>query len=251
MGSDVDGMRGHLSATAFSRRGLHGRLVDALGRRIVGGAIPPGETIDGEAIEAEFEVSRTVVREALKVLSAKGLVDARPRLGTFVRERVYWNLLDSDVMAWRGGGDSPDARLVLELGEVRAIVEPGAAALAAVRRSDAQLERIRAALLAMERNADFSLDETIDADVEFHLAILGAAGNELMERFEVMLVPALRARNAVTLRHQHGREYLTHHREVFDAIERSDGPAAESAMRALLVSAARDVEQVLRIDARG
>ena len=112
-------MHGHVSATAFSRRGLHGQLVDALGSRIVGGEIQPGETIDGEAIEAEFEVSRTVVREALKVLSAKGLIDARPRLGTFVRDRAYWNLLDADVMAWRGRAENPDSRLVLELGEVR------------------------------------------------------------------------------------------------------------------------------------
>ena len=238
-------MHGHVSATAFSRRGLHGQLVDALGSRIVGGEIQPGETIDGEAIEAEFEVSRTVVREALKVLSAKGLIDARPRLGTFVRDRAYWNLLDADVMAWRGRAENPDSRLVLELGEVRTIIEPGAAALAAARRTDEQLARIRAAMEAMERSEGTSLDGTIDADVEFHLGILVAAGNELMERFEVMMVPAMRARNTVAMRHQHGKEYLGQHRKVFEAIERSDPGAAEAEMRSLLASAAKDAEQAL------
>jgi DNA-binding FadR family transcriptional regulator len=244
-------MRGHEPATAFSRRGLHGRLVDALGSRIVGGEIQPGETIDGEAIEAEFEVSRTVVREALKVLSAKGLIDARPRLGTFVRDRAYWNLLDADIMAWRGRAENPDSRLVLELGEVRAIIEPGAAALAASRRSDEQLGRIRAALEAMEQSAGTSLAGTIDADVEFHLGILDAAGNERMERFEVMMVPALRARNSVAMRYQHGKEFLLQHRKVFEAIERSDPGAAESEMRSLMAAATEDVEQALGMAVRG
>lgn len=237
-------MHERVSPTAFSRRGLHGQLVDALGSRIVGGRIQPGETIDGQAVEEEFDVSRTVVREALKVLTAKGLVDARPRLGTFVRDRVHWNLLDSDVMAWRGSTDNPDRRLLLELGEVRAIVEPGAAGLAAARRTGEQLARIRTALLAMEASSD--IETTTDADIDFHLAILAAAGNELMERFEVMLVPALRARDNVTLRHEHGREYLVYHREVLEAIERSDPEAAEQRMRALLTTAADDAAQVLR-----
>lgn len=237
-------MHERVSPTAFSRRGLHGQLVDALGSRIVGGRIQPGETIDGQAVEEEFDVSRTVVREALKVLTAKGLVDARPRLGTFVRDRVHWNLLDSDVMAWRGSTDHPDRRLLLELGEVRAIVEPGAAGLAAARRTDEQLVRIRTALLAMEASAD--IEATTDADIEFHLAVLAAAGNELMERFEVMLVPALRARDNVTLRHEHGREYLVYHRQVFEAIERSDAEAAERCMRALLTTAADEAARVLR-----
>lgn len=241
-------MRGRTHVTAFSRRGLHGRLVDALGSRIVGGRIVPGETIDGEAIEDEFEVSRTVVREALKVLSAKGLVDARPRLGTFVRERVHWNLLDSDVMAWRGAVDNPDMRLVVELGEVRTIIEPGAAGLAAMRCGAEDLARIRGALLEMESSAD-SLGGTIDADVEFHLAILAASGNELMERFEVLLVPALRARNVVTLRREHGKGYLAFHRRVFEAIERSDPSAAEATMRELLVTAAEDTKQALELRA--
>jgi len=246
MGRRVDGMHEHVTSTAFSRRGLHGQLVDALGSRIVGGRILPGETIDGQAVEEEFGVSRTVVREALKVLTAKGLVDARPRLGTYVRARVHWNLLDGDIMAWRGSTENPDHRLLLELGEVRAIVEPGAAGLAASRRTVEQLERIRSALKGMENAPD--VDATIDADIDFHLSVLAGAGNELMERFEVMLVPALRARDTVTLRQSHGTEYLVYHREVFEAIERSDAEAAERSMRQLLTTAADDAAKVLRRD---
>lgn len=240
-------MNDHTVTTAFSRRGLHGQLVDALGSRIVRGLIGPGETIDGQAIEEEFDVSRTVVREALKVLTAKGLVDARPRLGTFVRDRGLWNLLDGDVMAWRGENGNADSRLLLELGEVRTIVEPGAAELAATRRTPAQLEKIARALVAMEQSTD--IETTIDADVDFHLGILAAAGNELMERFEVLLVPALRHRNNVALRHEHARDYLAEHRDVFEGIEKADPEAARRAMRRLLKTAEEDVVEALSRDA--
>ena len=85
----------------FSRRGLHGQLADTIGRRILSGELAEGQILDVEKFESDFNVSRTVVREATKVLSAKGLLDARPRVGTYVRPRASWNLLDSDVMVWR------------------------------------------------------------------------------------------------------------------------------------------------------
>ncbi|WP_143569411.1 FadR/GntR family transcriptional regulator, partial [Streptomyces acidiscabies] len=121
---------------AYSGRGVHGQVVHALGARIVGGAIGVGATLEVGALGAELGVSQTVMREALKVLAGKGLIDARQKRGTFVRERAHWNLLDADVIRWRmetGDGD----RLLRDLTDVRAIVEPAAARRAALHRTDA------------------------------------------------------------------------------------------------------------------
>jgi DNA-binding FadR family transcriptional regulator len=96
-----------VSVIAYSNRGLGGQIVEDLGRRIVQGELPPGSTIDVDQLESQHAVSRTVVREAVKVLIAKGLLDARPKRGTFVRSATQWNLLDGDVMSWRDDGRSP------------------------------------------------------------------------------------------------------------------------------------------------
>ncbi|MCY7411658.1 MAG: GntR family transcriptional regulator [Salinibacterium sp.] len=93
--------------TFYSRRGIHGQVVDVLGLRILSGELLPGSVVDPEALSAEFGVSRTVVREAIKVLAAKGLMDARPRTGTRITERSRWRLLDTDVMNWRARNAGP------------------------------------------------------------------------------------------------------------------------------------------------
>ncbi len=116
-------------------RGLHGLTTAALGRRILAGELQPGETVDPELLGTEFGVSRTVVREALRALAAKGMIDARPNRGTFVRFRRSWSLLDPDLLRWRSEGDHM-GELFRSLGEVRAIIEPAAARLAATRRSE-------------------------------------------------------------------------------------------------------------------
>src|SRR5699024_7804967 len=85
----------------YWRRGLHGRIIDILGQRMINGDIPEGVQIEPEKLVTELDVSRTVVREAIKVLAAKGLLDSRPRLGTYVLPRQRWNLLDADVIRWR------------------------------------------------------------------------------------------------------------------------------------------------------
>lgn len=229
------------SITTFSGRGLHGQLLNALGRRIIGGELASGQIITMDQVQTEFQVSRTVVREVLRELSAKGLVDARPRYGTFVQERSAWNLLDADVMAWRNTA-GPDPRLLRELSEVRILVEPGAARLAARHATDEQLADIHRALLALETNYGATPDASIDADAAFHLGILRASGNELLERFEVLLLPALSVRNAVTLQHPHGRHYLELHRTVYEAIAARDPNASEAAILTLLEEAREDTE---------
>lgn len=217
-------------------RGLHGQLVNELGNRVMRGELMPGTILDPENIAEEFGVSRTVVRECLKVLAAKGLVGARPRFGTFVTERVVWKLLDSDVMGWRAS-NNPDPRLIMELAEVRVAIEPTAARMAAERRTPAQLDDIRTAWEALSEaylSEDADRPDHAEADFAFHNAVLSAAGNELMQRLEVLLAPALYARDRLARQHLTSLDFLEMHRAVFIAIEDSDPTAAEARMRVLM-----------------
>lgn len=228
-------------------RGLHGQLVNELGIRVMRGRVGPGTILDPEMIAHEFGVSRTVVREALKVLAAKGLVGARPRYGTFVTERAQWNLLDSDVMAWRAL-ETPDPRLVLELDEVRLIIEPAAARMAAERRTPEQLAVIQEAwemLSAAYRTDTSEKPDHAESDFAFHRAILAAAGNELLERFEVLLGPALYARDRLARQHLTTLDFLDMHQKVLAAIEAGEPAPAERNMRALMERSLADMRAAL------
>ena len=136
--------------TTLKRRGpAHSALARDIGVAIVTGRIAPGSTLPGEVEIAEQRgMSRSVVREALRMLSAKGLVVSKPKAGTRVRERLEWNLLDPDLLAWMFEGEPP-AGFVSSLFQLRLIVEPAAAELAAISRTTRQLSRMGAALEAM------------------------------------------------------------------------------------------------------
>lgn len=230
---------------SLTGRGLHGQLVNALGLRIIRGEIPSGGIIDVEALMTEFSMSRTVVREALKSLTAKGLIGARPKHGTFVTERAQWQLLDVDVMRWRTE-DVLDPRLVVELDQVRAIVEPPAAAIAALGRTEAQLAAVEEALERMVTAFEVGDHAThIDHDVAFHLAVLAAAGNELLERFEVVLEPALRARHTLAAQHAKSPDFLTDHRAIYEALASRDADAARERSAALIRRSAREIAEIL------
>jgi DNA-binding FadR family transcriptional regulator len=218
---------------ATSRRGVHGAVVDAIGQRIASGELPADRILTMESIQSEFLTSRTVAREAIRELTGKGLVEARPRRGTYVRERSNWSLLDPDVMAWRSAA-GPDRRLLEDLGQVRQLVEPGAARLAADNASEDELSLIGRALERLEANEGNDLEAAIEADAAFHLGILAASGNELLGQFGVLLLPALRARDMVSLRHDHGRDYLGYHRALYEALAARDGDGAEAASHRLL-----------------
>jgi len=159
-------------AGTYIGRNLHAQVVHELGRRIVGGACVPGQALPNEEdLCRELGVSRTAIREAVKVLAAKGLVESRPRIGTRVRPTLAWNLLDPDVLAWRCA-TLPDPHFVQQLTEMREIIEPASAALAARNRTQAQLRRIEDAYAAMA--ASPTIDDWVGADLEFHSAILDA-----------------------------------------------------------------------------
>src|SRR5918999_686463 len=150
---DTPGTEGRWPVTGYPDRGLHGQVVQEVGRRIVSGAEPPGSILDIEHLEATFDVSKTVVREALKVLAAKGLVDARPKRGTFVRPRADWSLLDPDLLRWQFESSARD-QFLTNRHEVRLIVEPAGARLAAVRRTDDDLAALEGTLTLVPAEAN-------------------------------------------------------------------------------------------------
>ena len=113
----------------YPRRGLHGEVVHTIGLQIVSGHLRPGDPLPPEdELTSDLAVSRTVLREAVRVLAAKGLVLARPKTGTRVRERSDWNILDPDVLSWRAEAGY-DQKLYEETTEVRLAIEPLAARL--------------------------------------------------------------------------------------------------------------------------
>ncbi len=237
--------------TLFSRRGLQGQLADALGRQIVSGKLHEGQVLDVDGLEVEYSISRTVVREAIKVLTAKGLLDARPRIGTYVLPRASWNLLDSDVMVWRSA-DGLSSELLAELDELRRIIEPAAARIAAEKRTDADLTSLQAALdrmsVAYEEHKSThvsSLAEHVHADIAFHTALLKATGNELVAHMDIMLEPILAFRDTLIPEGEQSEQFLDAHAAVFRAAQARAPMSAEDAMLKLLDAAAGDVSALL------
>ena len=142
---------------------------------------------DELALSERFGVSRTVVREAIKVLASKGLVETRPKVGTQVRPRRSWNLLDSDVLAWRYEV-GPDEGFLDDISEVRSIIEPPAAAFTAERATVDEVDGILAWCSRMEAAAAEDGDDYIDADMAFHTAILDACHNDLLAQLLTALI---------------------------------------------------------------
>ena len=240
-GTGVDGFRRDGARATTALRGLHAQTVETLGSRIVRGYYEPGQPLLPDELEDEFGISKTVLREALRVLAAKGLVDARQKRGTVVQTRSSWSLLDADLLRWQGG--QPDAAFFANLAEVRSIVEPAGARLAAERRTDEDLAHLRGVLDRMAK-AGSDAREVVAADLAFHQALLDAAHNELLSRMEVVIEAGLRARDAVVHSGEHWPDSVPVHRAILDAIEARDGAAAEKAMRKLLEQAAVDVDGV-------
>lgn len=233
------------SDSGYPRSGLHGRIVHAVGRRIVSGAIRPGERLPALGERA----SRGVVREAVKVLAAKGLVVSRPRTGTRVRPPESWNLLDPDVLAWRQE-TLPRGAFLQKLTDVRLIVEPGAAELAARRAGPAQIEALRIALRDMREALDRSPpdhDAYNEADVRFHRAIVGACDNEVLEQIGAVVHTALLvAFNAAVRVPGLPRASLSRHQAILDAIQRRQPNRARGAMQRLVENTGRSIARLPR-----
>ena len=176
-----------------STRGQVTAVVDILGQRIAAGHYAEGETLPIEQELADsLDVGRNALREAVKVLSGKGLIKTAPRAGTRIRPRQDWNLLDPDVLKWHADPDTATRTFMLDLIEMRRIIEPKAAELAAVR---ATRDDVAAILSAYEKMAarDADQETRIAADIDFHSAILKASHNEVLTHFRYAVAAYLRA----------------------------------------------------------
>ena len=223
------------SAEKRSKPGRIHEVLGALGRDIAREIIPAGTVLPPEhELESRFGVGRGVVREAIKTLSGKGLVSVRPRHGTHVLPRRDWSLLDRDVLNWLVGEDKPDRKLLLAVQEVRLIIEPAAAALAADRATKKDRQRIRAALAAMEAAHDQATQTA--ADKAFHLAILDATHNPVLQGFRGAIDTILSAVFVVAVDSVDGwfEDNLANHAATARAIEEGDAEKARHAMEQVL-----------------
>ncbi|WP_410671209.1 FadR/GntR family transcriptional regulator [Amycolatopsis sp. cmx-4-68] len=211
-------------------RNLHARIVDELGRLIVEGVLGDGQPLVPEALGRRFSASRTVVREALRVLESKGMVTARPRVGTWTLPPEAWDAIDPDVIAWRVGGPGGRAHL-RELLELRLAIEPQAARIAAQHRRPDELSAMVTAYAQMADAVERGDGEAFqEADSRFHAALIRASGNTLIAQLQVPVVAALKADGEPM--------ELVAHSRVLTLVLAKNADGAESASRRLLETVA-------------
>jgi len=224
---------GRKAPATTSRGSLHRSVAQDIGARILNGEFAPGTLLPNEAEWCKsFGVSRTAVREAIKMLMGKGLIISRPRIGSRVLPRAQWNLLDRDVLGWYVAA-AKQSHFLAHMQQVREILEPETAALAAANHTAEQMQAIEEAYAAMA--AAKTLAAWNDADVKFHFAILQAAGNELLVPLGFMIESALSNMFAFTAAHNEDmRKALPLHEAILTAIKRRSADAARKAARILL-----------------
>lgn len=213
---------------------IHAAIARRIGSSILSGELKPGDCVGGEIGQSRtMGVSRPAYREAIGLLLAKGLLETRPKSGTHVAPRRRWNLLDPEVIAWTFAGN-PDPRFIRDLLDLRALVEPAAAALAALRRSEGELEEMRAAIDAMTAHG---LDSAAgqEADRQFHNSLLAASGNEAFASLSKSIEAAVQW---ITLYKKRcalwQSDLVDEHIAVFDGIAARDPERARQAMSELL-----------------
>jgi GntR family transcriptional regulator, galactonate operon transcriptional repressor len=230
-----------------SGAGVRDQVAFDIATRILGGHYPPGSVLPVEArLCAEFGISRTALREAVRMLAAKGLLEARQRAGTRVRPVEEWNRLDPDVLAWMGLV-KPDLDFVRGLIEFRRILELAAAELAALRANAADLAAIEEGYMGMREHLPSDLDACSAADVRFHLAILRASRNPVLAHLAGVTGAALSSSFRLTTSASRSYERtLAAHGEVLEAIRMRDGKTARARTEFLISIAAEDIAGVGR-----
>ncbi|MGY9049402.1 MAG: FadR/GntR family transcriptional regulator [Rhodobacterales bacterium] len=224
---------------------LHDRILNKIGQSIVSRELTPGDQLpNAEEWSAAHGVSRTVLREVIKVLAGKGLVEARPRTGTCVRPRSFWNFLDADVLLWRYGPDTTaeDARSLFEL---RRAIEPAAGALAAQRATPEQIGDMRKALEQMRASGDDGARFAVP-DLVFHQTLLRMSGNELIGSLAAWTETALLISVRLTDDNPAGQAHsVALHEQVLHNILAADPAATSAALVVLLDLAEEDVRRSL------
>jgi DNA-binding FadR family transcriptional regulator len=224
--------------------------VHAIGVRILRGDLKPGDPLPTEEeLSGELAASRTVLREAVKVLAAKRLVESRPKTGTRVRPRSDWNLFDPDVLAWQIEAGL-DGTFLSDTIEFRRLVEPGAARLAAERATEEDVAALEEAYAEMESAGD-DRDAFMTPDLRFHGLILEACHNELLDHMGLLIGSILRTLFAVTSSPRGAVTNATPlHGAILAAIKAGDPDAAEAAVHRLLDDTTKTVRRTLRESAR-
>lgn len=228
-----------------SSRRLRGAVVHYLGTAIVSGRIKPGERLTGEVATADaLDVSRSAYREAVQVLTSKGLVESKPKAGTRVLPRERWNILDPAILAWAFSGE-PDKEFVRDVFELRGIVEPAAARLAAERRGKADISAMRDALARMRRHT-LATEAGRAADRDFHDALLHATHNDALMALSATIGAAVAWSTQFKQRSRAlPRDPVPDHVRVCDAIAAGDPEAASTAMRMLIDLALEDTHTTM------
>lgn len=231
-------------------KNVHGNTVDFLGEAIVAGRYPEGAIVPPEPLLGEqLGVSRTVVREAVKALAAKGLITTGPKVGTRVLASDKWNWFDPDVILWQSrAGLTPE--FLRDLQEMRRIVEPAAIRLAAARAQPADIQAAEQAYRGM-RSAIEEGGDYVSHDLRFHQSLLLASGNRMMVQMSKALAALLRTSFEISTKREDGpRQSLPLHREVLDAVIARNPDRAERAVQVLIDGARKDIEEILNTQQR-
>jgi len=228
-------------------RSIRASLAGRLGREIVRGVYPPGSLLPNAAdMCARFDVSRTALREAYSVLTAKAMIVARPKIGTRVRPQADWNMLDPEVLSWHLQS-TPTESFVAELFVLRQMVEPEAAALAARAHSRLTIERVADAYRRMDEFKDGAGD-LIGADLDFHMSILEGTGNHFLTALGGLIGAALECVFELSWEgaSKIQDDRLHQHRGILEAIRDGSAELAKSRMTELLSDSIEDVRQYSR-----
>ena len=231
------------------RRNVHSQVADRIGLGIMRGDIVPGEALPSEMRICEMlEVSRTVVREAIRMLTGKGLVSTRAKSGTRVRSPEEWNHLDPDVLRWQLETTDTDTYLA-KLFQLRYAVEPAATAMAATASTADDRARLRAAYEGMVEAR--TNEAFVASDIAFHKNVYFATRNEFFWPIAQMFEITLRTSLTIAATGDHRPRSLVEHRDVVEAIERQDPVEARSVALLLLDHSAADLVRIRGIDPFG
>jgi len=222
---------------------IPGTIARDLGIKVVSGKLKPGAVLEGEiAASGQRKVSRSAYREAVRILVAKGLVQSKPKAGTRVNDRAVWHLLDPDVLSWIFQA-APDKNILIDLFELRRLVEPEAAALAAQRRTSRHLKQMAAALDGMARHTLIN-EAGRAADKDFHATLLDASGNLFLSSLTSSINAAVAWSTIFKQRYEPlKRDPVPDHRKVYDAVAAGDAAAARRAMTELVDLAYIDIKK--------
>ncbi len=226
-------------------KNVHGHTVDVIGEAIVSGRYKVGESLPAEPLLCDaLGVSRTVVRESVKSLIAKGLLSSGPKVGTRVQPSDNWNWFDPDVVAWHSRVGLT-REFLRDLQELRSVIEPAAVRMAAERATAADIAEIESAYAGMKQAIEHGGDY-VAADLRFHQGLLRAGGNRMMVQMSKAIGALLRTSFEISTSRPDGPASSLHlHRAVLDAVIARSPRKAERASRVLIDSARDDIEQVL------